>query len=117
MSTPHRPSDTADDDSGPCITCQQVIDFIAEYLDGDLDAVQLHEFERHLAVCPSCVNYLRSYQTTVRLGKAAMQGPDQPAAGPFPEGLVRAIAAARRRGSAATDPPRVSLGPRSGPDR
>lgn len=98
MSTPHRPSDAADD-SRPYITCQQVIDFIAEYFDGDLDAVQLHEFERHMAVCPSCVNYLRSYQATVRLGKAAMQTPDQPASGPFPEGLVRAIAAARQRGS------------------
>lgn len=117
MSTTHRSSDSADDDSRPYVTCQQVIDFIAEYLDGNLDAVQLHEFERHLAVCPSCVNYLRSYQTTVRLGKAAMQGPDQPAAGPFPEGLVRAIAAARRRGSAATDPPPVSPGPRPRPDR
>ncbi len=82
--------------SKPYLTCEEVIDFIASYVERTLSPEQLHEFERHLAVCPSCVNYLRSYETTIKLGKAAMQPSDRPAADAFPEGLVQAIAAARR---------------------
>lgn len=80
------------------ITCREAIDFIMAYLDNELPASERHEFERHLTVCPSCVNYLDSYRRTVQLGRAAMgvQG-DQPAAGAVPDGLLKAIRAARKR--------------------
>jgi len=65
------------------------------YLDEELSAEQRYEFERHLKVCPSCVNYLESYKATVRMGKAAMHDPDEPASGTVPEGLIRAIREAR----------------------
>ena len=79
----------------PYMTCKEVIDFIMAYLDAELSPEQRHEFERHLKVCPSCVNYLESYKTTVSMGKAAMQDPDEPATGTVPEGLIRAIREAR----------------------
>lgn len=75
----------------PYITCREVLDFLMAYLDGELTPEQLHEFERHLRVCPSCVNYLESYKETIRLGKAAMQDLDAPPDASVPEGLVRAI--------------------------
>lgn len=78
------------------ITCRELIDFIASYMDGDLAPPMRHEFERHLKVCPACVAYFEAYQQTVKLGKAAMAPTDDPA--PVPEGLVRAIRAARARG-------------------
>jgi anti-sigma factor RsiW len=81
----------------PYMTCKEVIDFIMAYLDGELAPEQRHEFERHLKVCPSCVNYLDSYKQTVRLGKAAMRNPDEPAVGSVPEALIRAIREARSR--------------------
>ena len=77
------------------MTCREVLDFVMAYLDGELTPDQRYEFERHLGVCPSCVNYLESYKATVRMGKAAMQDLDQPAAGSVPEGLIRAIREAR----------------------
>ena len=77
------------------ITCRELIDFIADYLDGDLPPEQRHEFERHLKVCPSCVAYFEAYQRTIRLGKAAMAPTEEPA--PVPDALVRAIRAARAR--------------------
>jgi anti-sigma factor RsiW len=81
----------------PYITCRELIDFIADYLEGSLPADALHEFERHLAVCPSCVNYLDSYKTTIEMGKKAMTAaPGEPPAD-VPEDLVRAILAARER--------------------
>lgn len=81
------------------ITCREVLDFIMAYLDGDLTPAQHREFEHHLGICPSCVNYLDSYKATVKLGKAAMQSSDEPATGSMPDGLIRAIRAARLKGA------------------
>lgn len=78
------------------ITCRELIDFIADYLDDRLDADQRHEFDRHLAVCASCVNYLAAYKKTIALGKQALAPTDEPATGIAPEGLLKAIKATRR---------------------
>lgn len=78
------------------ITCRELIDFIADYLEARLDEDQRRDFERHLAVCPSCVNYLDAYKKTISLGKQALAPTDEPARGVAPEGLLKAIKAARR---------------------
>jgi anti-sigma factor RsiW len=52
------------------------------------------EFERHLAVCPSCVAYLKTYEQTILLAKAAADDPVPP---DVPDSLVRAILAARSK--------------------
>lgn len=79
----------------PYITCRELLDFIMAYLDDELTPDQKHEFERHLGVCPSCVNYLETYKTAVRLGKSLGHQPDEPATGNVPEGLIKAIREAR----------------------
>lgn len=79
----------------PYITCRQLIDFIADYLSGELPGEQRAEFDRHLAVCPSCVAYVESYRQTIRLGRMALAASDDPASGVVPERLVRAVRAAR----------------------
>lgn len=81
----------------PYITCRQLIDFIADYLDGSLPAEQRAEFERHLRVCGPCVHYLASYQAAMKLGKAAFPDPDQPPPCGIPDDLVAAIVSARRK--------------------
>lgn len=83
----------------PYITCRQVVDFIMDYLNGDLAPEQRREFDRHMAVCPSCVVYLKTYQETIRLGRAALQDTDEPVGEKVPEDLVQAILAARRKTS------------------
>jgi anti-sigma factor RsiW len=85
----------------PYITCQQLIDFIARYRDQELTAHEHSEFERHLAVCPSCVAYLRTYEQTVLLTTAAAEEavPDE-----IPEPLVRAILEAGRKPPRDGDP-------------
>jgi anti-sigma factor RsiW len=80
--------------TGPYITCQQLIDFIARYRENELTTEQRAEFDRHLAVCPSCVAYLKSYEQTVLLAKASA---DEPVPEEIPEPLVRAILEARLR--------------------
>lgn len=81
------------------ITCRELIDFIADYLDGTLAPEFRHEFDRHLKVCPSCVAYLDGYKKTIALGKSALKRSDDPATGRVPDGLLEAIRAARHRGS------------------
>lgn len=73
------------------ITCRELIDFLMDYTSGELPAAQRAEFERHLAVCPPCVNYLRTYEESVRLGKSAFADLDRPTPESVPEDLVRAI--------------------------
>ncbi len=80
-------------DAKPYITCQQLIDFIAAYRDEELPTNERAEFDRHLAVCPSCQAYLRTYEQTVALARRA--GAD-PVPDNVPESLIQAILAARK---------------------
>jgi len=81
-------------DASTHLTCRQLIDFIMSYLDDELPADQRAEFDRHMSACPSCVDYLKTYEKTVLLTKAA--GDDQVPA-EVPESLVQAILAAQRK--------------------
>jgi len=78
----------------PYITCRELIDFIGRYRDNELTPDQRSEFERHLSVCPSCVNYLKTYERTILLAQASA---DDPTPDDVPESLVQAILNARRR--------------------
>jgi len=79
------------------LTCRQLFDFLADYVDGTLAPAQRAEFERHMGACPSCVAYVDGYRRTIELGKAACCGdhPDRPPAAP--EGLLNAVRSALRR--------------------
>ena len=75
------------------MTCREFIEFLLDYLLGQVDR---EKFDAHLAVCPSCIAYLKTYQETVKMGKAVMTGPDDQLEDP-PEELVNAILEARRK--------------------
>ncbi len=77
------------------ITCRELIDFLADYLDGALTDRQRQDFQRHLAICPSCRAYLSMYETTIRTERAAF-GDDEKALAEAPEELIRAILETRR---------------------
>jgi anti-sigma factor RsiW len=81
---------------GPSITCRELIEFLHLYLDGELPPERAAEFERHLTVCDSCVNYLATYRTTIALGKEACDDLNSPVGAEVPGDLVAAILAARR---------------------
>ncbi len=76
------------------ITCRELIDFIADYLEGSLAPADRREFERHLSVCPPCVAYLDAYKKTLTLTRGAMKdgSPDE-----MPQELIDAIRAAREK--------------------
>jgi anti-sigma factor RsiW len=76
------------------MTCRELIEFLMAYLDGELPPEERARFDEHLAECPACVDYLRTYQQTIRLEKAACA--EEPDCKDVPEELIRAILAARR---------------------
>lgn len=76
------------------MNCRTLVEFLMAYLDGELPDAERARFEAHLAACPWCVAYLKTYQETVRLGKEVFTEPEAP---PPPEELVRAVLAARAR--------------------
>jgi anti-sigma factor RsiW len=76
------------------ITCRELIEFLAAYLDEELAADERARFEAHLAVCPYCVDYLASYRATIHMGRRALRQ-DADRLAEIPVELVDAILAAR----------------------
>ena len=75
------------------LTCREMANFLADYLDGSLAPAERHLFDKHLADCPECIAYLRSYAETIRLARQTRE--DDSLSDTIPDELVRAILAAR----------------------
>ena len=79
------------------MTCRDAADFMLDYLAGELPDAARETFERHLAQCRNCVQYLLQYRATIALERSAFDDDLEPAiAAGVPEELVAAILAARR---------------------
>jgi anti-sigma factor RsiW len=78
------------------LTCREFVEFLGDYLSGELSPERLMVFNHHLSRCPSCVNYTNTYMETTRFGKTALRCDDGPVPADVPEELVRAILAATR---------------------
>jgi len=78
------------------ITCREFIEFLMDYISGELPEDQRSEFVEHLAVCPSCVAYMNTYLHTVELGREAFSDIDAPLPEDVPDELVRAILDAKK---------------------
>ena len=51
----------------PELVCQQVVELVTDYLEGTLSDADRQRFERHLAGCPHCTEYLAQMRETIRL--------------------------------------------------
>jgi predicted anti-sigma-YlaC factor YlaD len=72
------------------MNCEEVLSFLADYLENELPAPVLERFQWHLERCVSCRNYLAMYSDTIRVAKAASTAPMLHVQEP-PEDLVQAI--------------------------
>ncbi len=79
--------------------CHECVEFLADYLDGALPADQMGVFQQHMDRCPQCVEYIRTYEESIRLGQAICGcGEDEDALPKdIPEKLVEAILATLKR--------------------
>ncbi len=78
------------------MTCQELIEFLMDYVDGDLPPAEHGRFEEHLGLCTDCRTYVTSYRETVRLGKMICRPGRDELPEDVPEDLVQAILEARR---------------------
>jgi anti-sigma factor RsiW len=79
----------------PLLTCQEVLDFLSDYVEGRLPAAEHARLEEHLAVCPQCVDYLKSFEATLAACRSLRKS-DLAQLPPMPEELVQAILEARK---------------------
>ena len=45
-------------------TCKEITDLIFGYLNDTLRPAVKRDFQRHLRICPDCVNFLKTYKKT-----------------------------------------------------
>jgi hypothetical protein len=46
-------------------TCKEITDLICGYVNDTLSPAVKRDFQRHLRICPDCVNFLNTYKKTV----------------------------------------------------
>lgn len=77
------------------MNCREVVEFLMDYLDGELPENVKMCFDTHLEVCPPCVEYLNTYRTTIMVAKqSCSEHPTK--CPPIPEQLIQAILSARK---------------------
>ncbi|MGH2608545.1 MAG: anti-sigma factor family protein [Tepidiformaceae bacterium] len=58
-------SATADPNTLPAVACREMVELITSYLEGRLSAADTARFDRHLAGCPGCTEYLAQMRRTI----------------------------------------------------
>ncbi|MBI3328562.1 MAG: zf-HC2 domain-containing protein [Nitrospinae bacterium] len=51
------------------LRCQDVVDLVLSYLEDTLDPGERQILEAHIADCPNCLRFLKTYRETVALGQ------------------------------------------------
>ncbi|MFN4261562.1 MAG: anti-sigma factor family protein [Gemmataceae bacterium] len=69
------------------MTCQELIDLLIDFIDGELPPERVHYVEEHLRICRHCVTYVQTYRITIQLTRKL------PCAAPPPRLLQRLQAA------------------------
>lgn len=73
------------------MTCRELIEFLAEYIDGGCTTSERAEFERHLSLCRECADYVNSYRQTIRAVRTSSQYTGRCSPPPMPADLVSAV--------------------------
>ena len=54
------------------ISCQQLIDYCLDYIEGDLPDDEQTRFRRHLGYCPDCVTFFETYRKTPEVSRTLL---------------------------------------------
>ena len=77
------------------VSCREVITFLIDYLNDELQPERLAAFEEHFGECDSCRAYLRSYREAIRMARQTLAVP--PIQSAESEQIASAILLAVRR--------------------
>jgi anti-sigma factor RsiW len=68
----------------PQIVCQQLVELVTDYLEGDLDVADRAAVEQHLSACGHCTAYVRQIRRLLEL----TAGPAEPVSDALLEDLM-----------------------------
>ena len=60
-------------------SCKEILETLAEYLEGDLTAEERATFERHMQDCPLCDAFLKTYRKSGDLAREVFKNREVPA--------------------------------------
>ncbi len=61
------------------VACKQAVEMVTDYLEDALERGDKQRFEKHLAVCPHCTEYLAQVRETIRMaGRLTPEDLSQP---------------------------------------
>lgn len=49
------------------LTCQELVELVTDYLEGALSRRDRKRFEKHIAGCPNCTEYVAQFRETIRI--------------------------------------------------
>ena len=49
------------------LSCQELVELVTDYLEGALDEHDVRAFDRHIAGCDGCTEYVAQLEATIRL--------------------------------------------------
>jgi anti-sigma factor RsiW len=49
------------------IPCRDLVEMLTDYIEGNLDALDVERVDAHLSVCPPCVDVLEQFRRVIRL--------------------------------------------------
>ncbi|MBI3943803.1 MAG: zf-HC2 domain-containing protein [Chloroflexi bacterium] len=49
------------------LTCQEAVELVTDYLENELLPEIRMEFEKHIASCPGCTNYLHQMEISIQV--------------------------------------------------
>jgi predicted anti-sigma-YlaC factor YlaD len=80
----------------PILTCEEVVDLLADDLDRSLPTTLYLKFQLHLSLCASCRRFRRTYGRTVRMVRAVKVAENRVELATLPDELVRRIVLRRQ---------------------
>ena len=51
------------------LNCKECVDLLLEYLENNLDPITKKKLDEHLAACPPCLNFLKTYQSSSEMAR------------------------------------------------
>ena len=79
----------------PDAHCKDILDFLSDYLEKELDDATVARFETHLAKCPYCRDYIMTFRDTMQLTRGLNEAEACETVDQLPEELIRAILKSR----------------------
>lgn len=90
---------SVDPSSTESLACQELVELVTDFLEGELSPDRLRAFQAHISGCGHCTEYLHQMRLTIEYERltGAADAPGRPSAADRPEPLAELLAEFRAR--------------------